>query len=79
MKGERAPWLLYTAVNIKTPDEIWMEPGKLGGVDKLYYLSRFEVGRREPLACLAVFERAQEKNGIWTGRTNYATTQKEWT
>ena len=41
MKGERAPWLLYTAVNIKTPDEIWLENGKQGAVDKLYYLLPF--------------------------------------
>jgi hypothetical protein len=75
MKGERAQWLLYTAVNIRQPDEIWLEPGRHGGPDKLYYLSRFEVGRRGPLACIAVFERTQGASGAWTGRTCYATTQ----
>lgn len=75
MKGERVQWLLYTAVNIRQPDEIWLEPGRRGGPDKLYYLSRFDVGRRGPLACIAVFERAQGAGGVWTGRTCYATTQ----
>jgi len=75
MKGERAPWLLYTAANIKRPDEIWHEPGRHGGADKRYYLSRFDVGRRGLLACVAVFERAAGALGAWAGRTNYATTQ----
>ena len=75
MKGERAQWLLYTVANIKRPDEIWLELGRGGGPDKLYYLSRFEVGRRGLLACIAVFERTQNAVGAWTGRTNYATTQ----
>jgi len=75
MKGERAQWLLYTAVNIQRPDEIWKEPGRQGGPDKLYYLSRFNVGRRGLLACIAVFEREQKASGAWAGRTNYATTQ----
>jgi len=75
MKGERAQWLLYTAVNILRPDEIWREPGRQGGPDKLYYLSRFDVGRRGLLACIAVFEREQGASGAWVGRTNYATTQ----
>jgi hypothetical protein len=75
MKGERAQWLLYTAVNIRQPDEIWSEPGRRGGPDKLYYLSRFDVGRRGLLACVAVFERAQGARGVWAGRTCYATTQ----
>jgi hypothetical protein len=44
MKDERAQWLLYTALNIRQPDEIWLEPGRRGGVDKRYYLSRFDVG-----------------------------------
>lgn len=46
-----------------------------GGPDKLYYLSRFEVGRRELLACVSVFDREPDARGVWTGRTNYATTQ----
>ncbi len=75
MKGERAPWLLYTAFNIKEPDEIWREPGRRGGRDKLYCLSRFEVGRRGLLGCVAVFEREQGDAGAWAGRTSYATTQ----
>lgn len=75
MKGERAPWLLYTAVNIKTPDEIWLEPGTQGGNDRLYYLSRFDIGKKGLMACLAVFERKQGVLGLWSGRTNYATTQ----
>lgn len=74
-KGERAAWLLYTAINIKRPDEIWLEPGRGGGPDRLYYLSRFDVGRRGLLACLAVFEREQNATGAWAGRTNFATTQ----
>lgn len=75
MKGERAQWLLYTALNIRQPDEIWREPGRQGGHDKLYYLSRFDVGRRGLLACIAVFDREQGAAGSWVGRTNYATTQ----
>ncbi|WP_201097996.1 PBECR2 nuclease fold domain-containing protein [Thiocystis minor] len=75
MKGERAPWLLYTAINIKEPDEIWLEPGRRGGADKLYFFSRFDVERRGFLACLAVFEREQGALGMWAGKTNYATTQ----
>jgi hypothetical protein len=78
MKGERAQWLLYTAVNIRQPDEIWLEPGRRGGPDKLYYLSRFEVGRRGLLACVAVLEREQGGLGAWTGRTNYATTDEKY-
>ncbi|MBK5940536.1 PBECR2 nuclease fold domain-containing protein [Halochromatium roseum] len=38
-KGERAKWLLFTAINIQRPDEIWLEPGRRGGPDKRYYLS----------------------------------------
>lgn len=75
MKGERAQWLLYTAANIRQPDEIWLEPGRRGGPDKLYYLSQFDVGRRGPLACIAVFERVHGAGGVWAGRTCYATTQ----
>ena len=75
MKGERAKWLLYTAINIKEPDEIWLESGRHGGVDKLYYLSRFDAGMRDYLQCITVFDRKQSDNGIWSGRTNYATTQ----
>ena len=77
MKGERAQWLLYTAANIKQPDEIWLEPGRHGGLDKLYYLGRFDVGRRGLLACVAVFEREQESQGVWAGRTNYATSRED--
>lgn len=77
MKGERAQWLLYTAANIKWPDEIWLEPGRYGGLDKLHYLSRFEVGRGGRLACVAVFERGPELQGVWAGRTNYATTRDD--
>ena len=77
MKGERGPWLLYTAVNIKTPDEIWLEPGKLGGVDKLYYLSKFGTGKNGLLSCIAVFSRDQKSSGIWTGRTNFATMRED--
>jgi len=76
-KGERAAWLLYTAINIRQPDEIWFEPGRRGGQDKLYYFSRFEVpSRRGLLACIAVFGREQGAEGYWLGRTNYATTQE---
>lgn len=78
MKGERAPWLLYTAANIQRPDEIWKEPGRQGGPDKLYYLSRFDVGRRGLLACIAVFEREQKSLGAWSGITNYATTDEKY-
>jgi hypothetical protein len=74
-KGERAQWLLYTAENIQRPDEIWFEPGRDGGPDRLYYLSRFAVGRRDSLVCIAVFEREPASSGPWSGRTNYATTQ----
>ena len=74
-KGERAAWLLYTATNIRQPDEIWFEPGRRGGQDKLYYFSRFEVSRRGLLSCIAVFGREQGAEGFWLGRTNYATTQ----
>ena len=76
-KGERAGWLLYTAVNIKHPDEIWLEPGRVGGKEKRYYLSRFEVGRRGLLACVAVFERRPGMTGAWSGVTNYATTRED--
>lgn len=75
MKGERAGWLLYTAINIRSPDEVWHESGRGGGVDKLYYFSRFDVGRRGLLSCIAVFERQRPATGAWIGRTNYATTQ----
>lgn len=75
MKGERAQWLLYTAINIKRPDEIWHGPGRRCGLDKRYYLSRFDVGRRGLLACVVVFERVPGSLGAWGGRTNYATTQ----
>jgi hypothetical protein len=78
MKGERAPWLLYTAFNIKEPDEIWREPGRRGGRDKLYYLSRFEVGRRGLLGCVAVFARERGATGTWAGSTNYATTDEKY-
>ena len=76
LKGERAKWLVFTALNIREPDEIWLELGRQGGADKLYYLSRFDVGMRESLACIAVFERHHDAGGQWTGRTNYATTQR---
>ena len=78
MKGERAQWLLHTAINIKRPDEIWHEPGRRGGPDKRYYLSRFDVGRGPLLSCIAVFERAQRLSGAWAGRTNYATTDEKY-
>ncbi|MEA1051332.1 PBECR2 nuclease fold domain-containing protein [Lamprobacter modestohalophilus] len=78
MKGERAQWLLYTAMNIQSPDEIWLEPGRQGGLDKRYYFSRFEVGRGTVLACIAVFERKQGSKGTWAGRTNYATTDEKY-
>lgn len=71
-KNERAQWLLFTAHNIKSPDEIWLEAGQRGGVDKRYFLSRFDLGKGKILACIAVFERAQGATGIWTGVTNYA-------
>ena len=77
MKGERAQWLLHTAINIKRPDEIWHEPGRRGGPDKRYYLSRFDIGRGPLLSCIAVFERAQGLSGAWAGRTNYATTRTD--
>lgn len=77
MKDDRAQWLLYTAVNIKTPDEIWLEKSAHGGVDKLYYLSRFVVNSRDILSTIAVFERKQSDTGIWTGRTNFATTRDD--
>ena len=77
-KGERAAWLLFTALNIRQPDEIWLEPGRGGGPDRLYYLSRFDVGRRGLLACLAVFEREQDAKGAWSGRTSFATTQDHY-
>ena len=77
MKGNRAPWLLYTAVNIKTPDEIWVQNGKQGSIDKLYYLSRFETGKSGLLSCIAVFIREQESSGLWIGRTNFATTRDD--
>ena len=73
-KNERAQWLLFTARNIKSPDEIWLEAGQRGGVDKRYFLSRFDLGKGKILACIAVFERKQGATGIWTGVTNYATT-----
>lgn len=76
-KGERAQWLLYTAHGIKWPDEIRHEPGKVGGRDRLYYLSRFDVGRRGILSCIAVFDRAVDSAGAWYGRTNYATTRDD--
>ena len=76
-KGERATWLLYTAVNIRQPDEIWLEPGRSGGEDKRYYLSRFVVGRRGLLACVAVFARKPGMTGAWSGVTNYATTRED--
>jgi len=44
---------------------------------RLHYLSRFDVGRRGRLACVAVFEREPELQGGWTGRTNYATTRDD--
>lgn len=78
MKGQRAQWLLYTAHNIRKPDEIWLEPGRQGGVDKLYYLSRFDIGRGPLLSCIAVFEREQGLSGAWAGRTNYATTDEKY-
>ena len=77
MKGERAQWLLYTAINIKKPDEIWFEPGNSGGADRLYYLSRFDAIKRMVLSCVAVFERPQDSSGAWRGRTNYATTRDD--
>lgn len=77
MKGERAKWLLYTAINIKNPDEIWLELGRNGGVDKLYYLSRFVIASRELLSCFSIFEREQSKTGLWIGTTNYATLRND--
>ena len=74
-KGEYAAWLLYTAINIRQPDEIWYEPGRRGGQDKLYFFSRFKVSRWGLLSCIAVFGREQGAEGYWLGRTNYATTQ----
>lgn len=75
-KNERAQWLLFTAHNIKTPDEIWLEFGRRGGVDKRYFLSRFDLGKSNLVSCIAVFEREQGAKGIWTGVTNYATTDE---
>jgi len=77
MRGERAQWLLYTALNIKMPDEIWKEKGRHGAPDRLHYLSRLDVGRRGILSCVAVFERGQGSMGSWIGRTNYATTRDD--
>ena len=77
MKGERAKWLLYTAINIKKPDEIWLESGRHGGVDKLYYLSRIRITNSDLLSCLAIFERQQNSLGLWSGTTNYATLRND--
>jgi hypothetical protein len=74
-KRGRAEWLMFTAENIKRPDEIWLETSDSGGPDKLYHLSRFEVGKRGLLSCIAVFERERGLRGAWAGRTNYATLQ----
>ena len=56
---------------------LWQEQGRRGGPDKLYYLSRLDVGRRGLLACVAVFERKQNTAGTWAGRSNDATTRED--
>ena len=67
----RKDTLLYTATNIRQPDEIWFEPGRRGGQDKLYYFSRFEVSRRGLLSFIAVFGREQGAEGYWLGRAGW--------
>ena len=54
-----------------------LESGRHGGVDKLYYLSRFYISNRELLSCFSIFERKQNNTGLWSGTTNYATLRNE--
>jgi len=76
-KGERAEWLVHLAENIKAPDEIWLLGDSQSSLDNLCFLSRFDVGRRQLLGCVAVFERERGQLRSWTGVTSYAATRKQ--
>lgn len=76
-KGERAEWMLHMAAGIKSPDEIWELSDPQSSLDNLYFLTRFNVGRKYLLGCLAVFERQRDALGPWTGVTSYAATRKQ--
>ena len=76
-KGKRAEWLLHMAENIKAPDEIWFRTDPRSSVDNLCLLSRFDVGRRQLLGCIAVFGRKRGQKLHWNGVTSYAATRKQ--
>jgi hypothetical protein len=76
-KGERAEWLVHMAESIKAPDEIWLLGDSQSSLDNLCFLSRFDVGRRQLLGCVAVFERERGQVRSWTGVTSYAATRKQ--
>lgn len=69
---DRAEWLLFTAEGIRKPDEIWKEQPADGVMEMLYYLTRFDVGKKHPLGCISVFERETGSAALWRGVTNYA-------
>lgn len=80
LKGERAAWLIHTAVNIKSPDEIWISHAPASGFERLHFLSQFVVGPRECslLGCVSIFERERSGEGFWGGVTNFATTDRAY-
>ncbi len=69
LKGERAAWLIHTAVSIKSPDEIWVSNAPASDFECLHFLSRFVLGPRgtDLLGCISIFERMRGCEGFWGG------------